>query len=241
MNSCWPRCAGGGRRERSVTDTPEAESPAACVICGQNVAACDLAPELAHVPESTRLTIHAACFQLCVKASRARGEAWARSPRGRWALTVLRVKMFATVIAVGVATVVAAGPIGIALAMRGRRLRRALRSAFLGDSRAIVIVGYRPRHAGAADIEDTFSQSWSKGAGVVFLPVDIDAPLGGTDLPRAAWEHWGTDPKPPRRQSIVVIPKHGGVARLRVGPSRDDVIEARERVARIVEAERRRA
>jgi len=100
------------------------------------------------------------------------------------------------------------------------------------------------RRVGAADVRDIFSASWGESAGVVVLSVHVDAPLVGPDLTRVAWEHWGTDPKPLRRQSMVVIPRHGRVTRLSMGPargesgrlSRDDLIEARERTARVLQA-----
>ena len=238
------RCAVSDPREPSVTDTPQDDPADVCPICGKRVEASDLAPVLAHLPPSARLPIHGKCFDEYAKETRSRGAAWANSPRGRWTLAGLRLRVIATVIAVSIVTIVTAAPIGIVLAIRGSRLRRAIRSSFLGEAGAVVFVGYRSSSVGAADVRDIFSASWGESAGVVVLSVDVDAPLVGTDLPRVAWEHWGTDPKPLRRQSLVVIPRHGRVTRLSMGPargepgrlSRDDLIEARERTARVLQA-----
>lgn len=222
---------------------PQGERPAICAICGKRVAEVDLAPEMARLPESARLPIHAACFESYAKESRARGEAWARSPRGRWTLGWLRVRLVGTVVLATIFTVVAAGPVAVVLAVRGRRLRRAVGSALLGESRAVVIVGYRSTSGGAADIRDIFSASWGQNRGAVVLLVDIDAPFVKTDLARAAWEHWGNDPKPPRQHSVVVIPRHGAVKCLRIGrslaeagtPWRDRLLQVQERVRTMLE------
>lgn len=222
---------------------PQGERPAICAICGKRVAEIDLAPELARLPASGRLPIHAACFQSYVKESRARGEAWARSPRGRWTLGWLRVRLVGTVLLATILTVVAAGPVALVLAVRGTRLRRAVVSALLGESRAVVIVGHRPSTGTAADIRDIFSASWGASSGVVVLLIDIDAPFAKTDLARAAWEHWGSDPKPPRQQSVVVIPRHGAVKCLRIGhsfaeagtPWRDRLLQVQEHVQALLE------
>lgn len=188
--------------------------------------------------DATRLPIHAACFQSYLKESRARGDAWARSARGRWALGWLRVRLIATVMAASILTIVVAGPIAIRLAFRGSRLRRAICSAFLGQSRAVVIVGYRPGGAGAAEVRDVFSESWDESVKAVVVLVDIDAPLGPTDLAGAAWQHWGNNSKPPRQPSVVVVPRHGDITCFRIGhspagtgtPWRDRLIHIREQV-----------
>lgn len=232
------RCADSDRRERSMTGAPQGEPPGRCAICGKVVVTGDLAPELAHAPEPARLPIHAACFQSYLKESRARGDAWARSARGRGALGWLRIRLIATVMAATILTIVAAGPIAIAVAVRGKRLRRAVCSTLPDESRAAVIVGYRPNSAGAAEVRDVFSAAWGEGAAVLVLLVDIDAPLGPTDLAGAAWQHWGNNPKPPRQPSVVVVPRHGEVRCFRIGhspagtgtPWRDRLIQIREQV-----------
>lgn len=57
----------------------------------------------------------------------------------------------------------------------------------------------------------------TKELDVIVTAVDIDAPFDKTDLPRAAWEHWGSVGKPPRLESVVVFPKRGRVTCVRIG------------------------
>jgi|SRR6185437_6524089 len=182
-----------------------------CAICGKVVAPADLAPEIARQPRSARLTVHARCFETYLEHSRARGEVWARSPRGRRTLLWLRLR-FGVVAAVGVfATIVAAAPIAVALAARGWRLRRAVHSRFLDGSRAVAIVGCFGSRAESAEVRDVFSATWAAAAGVTVLVVEVDAPFAKTELARAAWEHWGSSGKPPRQASVVLVPRRGRV------------------------------
>jgi len=195
------------------------DAAGACVICGRSAAVGDLAPELMRLPESVRRPIHASCYRTYVEESRVRGEAWARSRRGRWTLFWLRAKFGAIMLAAGAFTVVAAGPMVIALAVRAWRIRQAIRATLLGEARAVVIVGCRAQSDAMAEAEELFSALWCERVHVVARMVDIGTPFAETDLARRAWEHWGNDPKLPGQASVVIIPDHGAVKRFRITSS----------------------
>ena len=182
-----------------------------CAICGQVVGPADLAPEVERLPASARISVHRSCFRTYLKRSRVRGEAWARSPRGRWTLFSLRLWFGALAVGGIFVTIIAAGPMAAVLAVRGWRLRRAARATFLGAARALAVVGYRADADGSREFDDAFSAPWATRAHVVVLMVDIDTPFVKRDLPRAVWEHWCGSAKPLRQQSVVLVPRRGRV------------------------------
>ena len=187
-----------------------------CAICGKGVAPADMAPEIARLPHQARLPMHARCFQAYLEDSRRKGDAWARSARGRWELFRLRVRFGAMFGAAAVVTIVAAIPIAVVRTLRGWRLARAVRSSLLGASRGVVIVGYRTAADGSSSTRDA-AAAWPKELDVIVTAVDIGAPFEKTDLARAVWEHWGSVGKPPRLESVIVLPRNGRVTCVRIG------------------------
>jgi hypothetical protein len=161
--------------------------------------------------------MHRGCWAAELERSRARQRAWSRSLRGRITLASVWLKLGFIAIGGVFAWLVAAGPVAVWLALRGWRLRRAIRRA-LGGNRGVILVRFSQR-ADDEHLAAMFPDAWTASHQLLVSVVDSeDADAHSLDGP--AWQQWRPRGKLPVNAGVVFVP--------RTGPVRQWSLEARD-------------
>jgi len=184
------------------------EEAALCIICGRPVVHADVPAAWQRLPESMRRPVHASCFEIETERSLARQYAWSRSPRGRLTLLSLRVRFGLGLVGVGLASLIAAGPIAIWLGIHGWRLRRAIRRT-LGANEGVVLAKCRQK-SDEALVAEALPDAWAAAHRVAVRVVDSEATTPHS-LDGAAWAHWRPGSKIPIESGVVFVPRVGRV------------------------------
>lgn len=178
------------------------EREPACVICGRG------GPTVLTIRSrgsmwSALASFHRRCLIAYRARMRERGDAWARSPRGRMALAWLRVRLASIIFIAAIVSILGILPIAVTMSVRAWHLRR------VGTTGARRFQGTAPRSHAACRRSGSDPRGVRRDVGayesirVRFVSADEDSP--STPHDRAIWEHWRPNRKMPARSGVVLV------------------------------------